>query len=140
MKPVVCHVALSGADDTALFFEAHGILRRLRVAPGFDFDKHKRVVVPGDDVDFAVFGAIRRDHNAIAEGTEMIDGHDFSVAAEGEETVEEKREWHNFDLHPARFRLPVSPNGRGLQRIRYCFHGESRLLFINDQRRTNANR
>jgi hypothetical protein len=91
-------VGSGGADDALLLPEADGVFGGIGVLAGFDFDENERVAVPGDDVDFAGFGAVAGGNDAVAKSAEVVDAEDFGSAAEGEETMEKEGKRHIQNL------------------------------------------
>ena len=95
LKVVASDVGLRGANDALAFAKTDGVFWRVGGLAGLHFDEDEDVGVPGDDVDFAVFGAIAGGDDAESKGTKVVDAEDFGTAAEGKETVEEEGKRHN---------------------------------------------
>ena len=89
VQAVAGNVSLSGSNDALLLLEADRIFTRLGILARLDLDKSEDVAVPGDHIDFAGFGAVRRGHDSIAESSKMVDCEDLGSPAERQETMEE---------------------------------------------------
>jgi hypothetical protein len=86
VETVSRNVMAGGADDAAAFGETDGVLGRIGVLAGFDFNESEDGAIPGDDVDFAGGGAIRGDNDTIAERAEVASREEFGAAREAEKT------------------------------------------------------
>ena len=89
MKTVSRNVTLSGADDSLLLPKTNGILGRLGVLPGFDFDEDNDAAVPSDHIHFTVLGPIAGSYDPVADGADVVDGQKLGSTAEGQEAVKE---------------------------------------------------
>ena len=87
-------VAVRRTDDSLSFSEADGVLGRIGVLAGFDFEENENITLPSDNVYFPAPGSIAGCDDAITTGAEMIDRQNLRAFAEGYQPMKQKRERH----------------------------------------------